>query len=276
MFATVLMAPFFAMSCPTKPSALIFVGGALFFVGQEIYNWSTYKSASDRTMEIYDKTEDADKQVESLQTAGEQTLIAANKAALKGNFAMSIAITWGVASAVAFIEGAIGAVMAAMGKVDEIGPCKGTPPVVFNNIENKKYFISDNFIGPRIIQQSPSLKKILQTINKGRNDLESYILLKEQNSFYRGGIKSMSLTEYEDIKKADLLSFKETNHITKITKTFSSIIDSVIPSAVAQEEETKEENIDTKDPQNKKAMASGISFGLQEQRWQLFLQKPLQ
>ena len=54
MFATVLMAPFFAMSCPTKPSALIFVGGALFFVGQEIYNWSTYKSASDRTMEIYD------------------------------------------------------------------------------------------------------------------------------------------------------------------------------------------------------------------------------
>ena len=262
MFATVLMAPFFAMSCPTKPSALIFVGGALFFVGQEIYNWSTYKSASDRTMEIYDKTEDADKQVESLQAAGEQTLIAANKAALKGNFAMSIAITWGVASAVAFIEGAIGAVMAAMGKVDEIGPCKGTPPVAFNNIENEKYFISDSFIGPRIIQQSPSLKKVLQTINKGRNDLESYILLKEQNSFYRGGIKSMSLTEYEDIKKADLLSFKETNHITKITKTFSSIIDSFIPSAEAEDEETKEENIDTKDPQNKKAMASGISFGL--------------
>lgn len=263
MFATVLMAPFFVMSCPTKPSALIFVGGALFFVGQEIYNWSTYKSASNRVMEIYDKSEDADKQLESLQAAGTQTLEAANKAALKGNFAMSIAITWGVASAVAFIEGAIGAVMAAMGKVDEIGPCKGTPPVAFNNIESEKYFISDNFIGPHIVNKSPSLKEILNTLNKGRNDLESYVLLKEQNSFHRGGIKSMSLNEYEDIKKADLLSFEKTNHITKISKTFSSIMDSLIPSAVAQdEEEEKEENIDTNDPQNKKAMASGISFGL--------------
>ena len=68
----------------------------------------------------------------------------------------------------------------------------------------------------------------------------------------------MSLNEYEDIKRQTSSLLKK-NHITKITKTFSSIMDSLIPSAVAQdEEEEKEENIDTNDPRTATAVESHL------------------
>jgi len=251
MFATVLMAPFFALSCPKKPSALIFVGGALFFIGVEIYSWATYKSASNRLMEVYDNTAEADKQIESLNTAGQQTLEAANKAQLKGNFAMGVAIIWGVASAVAFIEGAIG-----IFNPDFLAPCTGKP-VTFHQDKNEYYSFDNQYIDSNIISKSISLKEIVETMKKGRNDLESYVLLKEKNRFFDGALKSMSIDDYQEIKNKDLLSFEKQKNISKLSHILSEILDTMVPSAHAQEETS-----DTDDSQNTKAMASGISFGL--------------
>jgi hypothetical protein len=254
MFATVLMAPFFAISCPTKPSALIFVAGALFFIGQEIYNWVTYKSASDKLMKIYDNVAEADKQVESLRAAGEQTLQAANKASLKGNFAMAIAIMWGVASAVAFIEGAIGAIMAALGKVDEIGPCKGVPPIGMGQI-------NEEFLDPNLFQKSASLREIAQVLSSGRNDLESFVLLKEKNSFYKGNIQSIGIDEYENIKETDILAQHKNAWAKNLSKLLTHAMNLVIPKAHA-EDTTDDSNKDAKDPDNVKSMASAASFGI--------------
>ena len=96
MFATVLMAPFFAPKLPNKTFSFNFRRWFIIFCRTRNDNWATYKSASNRLMEIYDNTAEADKQLESLQVAGQQTLEAANKASLKGNFAMGVALLGGL------------------------------------------------------------------------------------------------------------------------------------------------------------------------------------
>ena len=248
MFATVLLGPFFAIACPTKPSAIMFSAGAVFFIGQEIYNWATYKSASDRAMEIYDNSKEADKQVTSLQAAGEQTLEAANKASLKGNFLMAISITWGVASAVAFIEGAL-----AIFKPDDFGPCKGPPVAQFNGRENEEW------IDQKLVKKFPSLRKIAYALSSGRNDLESFVLLKEQTRFFHGEVKSLEIDEYEKMKEFNLLP--KNKLIKNLSELLVSAMDLIVPKANAEEEEDKS-NKDVNDPDNVAAMATGASMGI--------------
>ena len=248
MFATVLLGPFFAIACPTKPSAIMFSAGAVFFIGQEIYNWSSYKSASDRAMKIYDNSKEADKQMTALQAAGEQTLEAANKASLKGNFLMAISITWGVASAVAFIEGAL-----AIFKPDDFGPCKGPPVALFEGREHEEW------VDKNLLKKSPPLRKLAEALSGGRDDLESFVLLEEQTRFFQGEVKSLEVDKYEKMKNFNLLPK------TKLTKNLSELLvlamDLIVPKAHAEEEEDKS-NKDTNDPDNVAAMASGISMGI--------------
>ena len=77
----------------------------------------------------------------------------------------------------------------------------------------------------------------------------------------------MSIDEYEIMRQADVLSFEKSSHINKLSQILSTIVDSVIPTAEAEdgdegEQSSEDENIDTKDLKNVSAMASGISFGL--------------
>lgn len=251
MFATAILGPSFVLSCPTKPSAIMFAAGAAFFVGQEIYNWATYKSASDRAMKIYDNSAEADKQMTALQAAGEQTLEAANKASLKGNFLMAISITWGVASAVAFIEGAL-----AVFKPDDFGPCKGPLPVAALELKEQEEWIDKN-----LLKKSPPLRKLAKALSNGRNDLESFILLKEQTRLYQGEIKSLNVDEYKEMKKFNLFSQN------KLAKNLSELLvmamDLIVPNTYAEEEEEEDDsNKDTKDSENVAAIASGTSMGI--------------
>ena len=89
------------------------------------------------------------------------TMEAANKASLKGNFLMAISIMWGVASAVAFIEGAIGIAMSICPgpcRPDTLGPCHGAPPVTPTGFfEGKEH---EEWIDKNLIQKSLSLTKI--------------------------------------------------------------------------------------------------------------------
>ena len=243
MLATAFAAPLLLKSCPTKPSVMVYAAGAAMFIGFEIYNWANYTKGSDKVMEIYDNAEESDKQLESLTAAGEQTLEAASKTSLKGNFAMSVSITWGVAAVIAGIE----AVLTYTGVAPNAGPCIGVASNFHNLKRNEtKLFGHQSVEEINIMDKMPPLKEIVEKMESGRNDFETYVLLKEQQRFYKGDVKSMSIDEYEKIKNRDILSYEKSNNVNKLAKSLSSIIDSLIPTAYA-------------DTENKVDMGLGIS-----------------
>ena len=57
------------------------------------------------------------------------------------------------------------------------------------------------------MDKMPPLKEIVAKMESGRNDFETYVLLKEQQRFYKGDVKSMSIDEYKKIKNRDILSY---------------------------------------------------------------------
>ncbi len=204
LFAATMAAPVLLKQCPSAYSVWIYTGSAALYLANEIGLFTRFKNASDAEMAAYIGRGDEDKQIESLETAAEQT-DKAKKAAKRraliakiaaGGFAAAAAMSvaenyWDWAKSAA---GACG--KQAKADTPEVEtpatPAGGAAPTGTSSIDEldrEIYYAQQQNVDPKLL--------VLDSDN-----FDFMMSYREQSDYLSGKTHSISVDDYEKEKLA--------------------------------------------------------------------------
>jgi len=231
LFAAVGGSVAITMICWDQTSAKIFVASTALFAAMEILNWVSYKEASKRELAYY-KNQDHDSQVKALEAAAKQTEEAAKSAQQRAMLAQTAAAGMIAAGAFALYE-AIQADSACAASV-LAGGAACTPATRLDFCKGA-LFGENEFERPFLKIAEPQF--LAQSLKESTNNLDSYFLNNEIQSYFSGGTQSPKLADYENMKKYLSKNEKMESPVdlgAELHSFYNGIGEFIIPSAQAQ------------------------------------------
>ncbi len=247
LFAATMAAPILLKQCPSAVSVWIYSASAALYLANEVGLFTRFKNASDAEMAAYLGRGDEDKQIQSLETAAEQTDKAVKAAKRRALVAKIAATGFAAASAMAIAENYWDWAKSAAGDCGK----KGTE----GSVDIEELLLNKNInIDDFDFRKNTKIDTKLLVMNSDNFDfMMSY---REQANFLDGELQSISIDDYEQQKR----DFGEDiNHFSGLKSALVSLteISMSFVSATAQAEENGGESSGDKKEEEKK---SGINW----------------
>ena len=186
LFAATMAAPILVKQCQKAPSVWIYAGSAAVYLANEIGLFTRFQNASDAEMAAYLGRGDEDKQIDSLESAAEQTDKAKSAAKRRALVAKIAAAGFAAATAMALVENYTSWVSAGgCGPQTSFIDQNQTP---LNDQLEKYPFGHQQQINPSML-----------VINSDNFDF--LISYEEQMNYANGDLQSISLDEYNEKRR---------------------------------------------------------------------------
>ena len=216
LFATVAGSVAITLSCWNQTSSKIFVAATVLFATMEVLNWVSYKEASKRELAYY-KNQDHDSQVKALEAAAKQTEEAAKAANTRAMLAKVAGAGMMAAGAMALYEGYRATAECAAANAAQpfsaaaaAKACTQAPFMASDYCAGSAFSFNDGYFP---VPYYANMRNISDQIKTAKNDTSAFLIAKEMESFYNGGVQSPSYLEFEALSK----NFKSEN----VNKEFS-------------------------------------------------------
>jgi len=242
LFAATMAAPILIKQCKKAPSVWIYAGSAAVYLANEIGLFTRFKNASDAEMAAYLGRGDEDKQIDSLESAAEQTDKAKSAAKRRALVAKIAAAGFAAATAMALVENYTSWVSA--------GGCGPSTAFMDQNQTPLKDQLEKDPFGHQQ-QINPSMLVI------NSDNFDFLISYEEQMNYVNGDLQSISIDEYN---KKRSLSANMINEIPGIKSALISAaqfaLNSFSTTALADDDESSDENSE----ENEEEESSGINW----------------
>ncbi len=181
LFAATMAAPILIMKCKEAISVWIYGASAALYLANEVGLFTRFKNASDAEMAAYLGRGDEDKQIDSLESAAEQTDKAKKAAERRAMIAKIAAAGFAAATAMALVENYTDWVKA--------GQCGGQAA-------------SGTYLERPVKEEIFTIAEInFNTIPDKTNNFDFMMAMEEQIAFLNGSAQSVSLDEYNQRKE---------------------------------------------------------------------------
>jgi len=180
LFAATMAAPVLVKQCPKAPSVWIYAGSAALYLANEIGLFTKFKNASDAEMAAYLGRGDEDKQINSLESAADQTENAQKAAKTRALVAGIAAAGFSAATAMALVENYTSWV--------KVGNC-GPPTAGATSAIDLPLLLDEAYV-----DVNPKL------LTKDSDNFDFMISYEEQLDFIQGKKSSLNIDEYYERK----------------------------------------------------------------------------
>ncbi len=241
LFAATMAAPILLKQCQKAPSVWIYAGSAAVYLANEIGLFTRFQNASDAEMAAYLGRGDEDKQIDSLESAAEQTDKAKGAAKRRALVAKIAAAGFAAATAMALVENYTSWVSA--------GGCGPSTAFMDQNQTPLKDQLEKDSFG----HQQPINPSMLVMNSDNFDFLISY---EEQMNYASGDLQSISIDEYHEKRRLSANMINEIPGIKSALMTAAQFaLNSFSTIALADDDESSDENSEDEEEES-----SGINW----------------